>query len=134
MKNIFVLLMFCSVLNCMELPVKTVCYEISAHVGYDLVPRMEMGMVSPACQPRSDSQACCDCILDPDLYVSIGLQTLPLIYLVDKVWETVDQTHQTAFLPMVYASAMALNGASIAKTMWHKFRDSKFKTVKQKQD
>lgn len=108
--------------------------EIQIKVSFNSLAQMEMGTARPGIQPRSDIEACCDCATNPDQYIRIGLQTIPLTYLVTTVWDSCEQTHQTAFLPMVYASAATVNTASIIATLWQGFRESKFGTNKLKQD
>lgn len=119
-------MLFSPAVNSMQLP-QEVC-ELQIKVSFSPLAQMEMGMVTTGREPRSDIEACADCMLNPDHYISIAAQTVPLIYLVDTVWDSCQQTNSTAFLPMVYASAMALNSASIVRTVWQGFRESKYKT------
>lgn len=102
--------------------------ELQINVSFNLLAQMEMGMANTTHEPRSDIEACGDCMLNPDQYISIAAQTVPLLYLVDTVWDSCQQTNPTAFLPIVYASGMALNSASIVQTVWQGFRESKYKT------
>jgi hypothetical protein len=126
MNKISIFLVFSATVYSMQLA-QEVC-ELQIKASFSPSVQMEMGMARAGHEPRSDIEACADCMLNPDHYISIAAQTVPLIYLVDMVWDSCQQTNPTAFLPMVYASAMALNSASIVRTVWQGFRESKYKT------
>lgn len=92
-----------------------------------MLSQMEMGQAKPESQEHSMYDACCDCASSPKFYISAGLETRALGYLVDKAWVSLQQQNQTAFLPTLCAGAIALNMAAIAGTGWYCFRQSKFK-------
>lgn len=122
MKKILILLVFSASMYSMQ-----TSFEVEVKVLFDPLARMEMGMARPGHEPRSDIEACCDCTLNPDQYIRIAAQTVPLVYLVDTTFNSFQQTNPTAFLPMIYASVMVFNSASIVRTAWKGFRESKFK-------
>ncbi|CAN5208188.1 hypothetical protein BH09DEP1_BH09DEP1_0350 [soil metagenome] len=93
-----------------------------------MLSQMEMGQRQP--RELSMKEACCDCACDPKFYLSAAGQTKVLGYFVDKAWDHLQQTDQTAFKPLVYASAVAFNAALIAGTGWYYYRQNKLKTKK----
>lgn len=123
MKKIFALVIFSASVYSMQKPLEV---EVELKASFNSLSQMEMGMPRQTNEPRSDLQACCDCTMNPDLYISVAAQTSLLIWLVETTFDSCGHK-QTAFLPMIYASAMSLNAASIAHTAWKTFRESKFK-------
>lgn len=91
-----------------------------------MLPQVEMGQVH-SIRERPLLDTCCDCASDPKLYASIALESKACEFLVDKTWGLLEQHNQTAILPLMYASGVALNIAAIAATSWYCFRLNKLK-------
>lgn len=92
-----------------------------------MLSQMEMGQAKPDLEERSTLQACGDCICDSQLYFDIVLLNKTFELALDKTWSSIVQPGQTAFAPMVYASAVALDAALLAGVSWSHFRAHKFK-------
>ena len=91
-----------------------------------MLSQVEMGQAHSA-RERPLLDTCCDCASDPKLYASIALESKACEFLVDKTWGLLEQHNQTVALPLVYASAVALNIAAMTATGWYCFRLSKLK-------